>query len=152
MNHYFVQHGKAVSRDIDEARPLSDEGINETLAIAKNLSKNDVVVSQICHSGKKRATQTAEIIAAELGISSIEEIKGMDPNDDVKSFSEMQLSSNTADTMFIGHLPHLQKLVSYLLTDEETLNCITFKNSSVVCIESTDDGASLLWYITPTTI
>lgn len=152
MKYYFVQHGKAVSKDIDEARPLSDDGINETLAIAKKLRINNVTISQICHSGKKRAAQTAEIIAAELGISSVNEIKGMAPNDGVKSFSESQLVSDGGNTLYVGHLPHLGKLVSYLLTNDDSINCVTFQNSAVVCIDSTDNGASILWLMTPTTI
>ena len=152
MKHYFVQHGKAVSKDIDETRPLSDEGIDETLAIAKQLVKNNISISQICHSGKKRAAQTAEIIAAELGLSSTNVIEGLNPNDDVKSFSRNHLTQNTVDTMYVGHLPHLGKLVSYLLSNYETANCVTFQNSAVVCIDTIDNDASLLWYMTPATI
>ena len=151
MKHYFVQHGKAHSKDIDETRPLSDDGIDETLAIAKQLTKNKLLISQICHSGKKRAAQTAEIIAAELGLNSTQIIEWLNPNDDVKHFSQTQLTQLTADTMFVGHLPHLNRLVSYLLCNDETANCVTFQNSAIVCIDTIDGESSLLWYITPET-
>ena len=149
MKHYFVQHGKAISKDIDETRPLSDEGIDETLAIAKHLAKNKLSISQICHSGKKRAAQTAQIIAAELGLPSTQIIEGLSPNDDIKIFSQTQLTQSTADTMYVGHLPHLSELISYLLSHYQTANCITFQNSAVVCIETIEGDSSLLWYITP---
>ena len=152
MKHYFVQHGKAVSKDIDENRPLSEEGIIETRAIAKNLAKNNLLLSQIYHSGKTRTAQTAEIIATELGLSTIDVIDGLNPDDDIKSFAQTRLTSDTTDAMFVGHLPHLNKLVSYLLNGDDAANCITFQNSAVVCIDTDDDGSSLLWYITPTTI
>jgi len=152
MKHYFVQHGKAVSKDVDEKRPLSEEGIIETRAIAKNLAKNNVLLSQIYHSGKTRAAQTAEIIAAELGLSTIDVIDDLNPNDDVKPFAQTRLTADTADAMFIGHLPQLDRLISHLLSKDVDANCITFQNSAVVCIDTDDDGSSLLWYITPTTI
>ena len=152
MNHYFVQHGKALTKDIDATRPLSDEGISETITIAQNLKKNNIPISQICHSGKERAKQTAEIIAKTLSITSVNTIDGLNPNDDVKDFSDSQLSLNNSNTMFVGHLPHLNKLISYLLCKNETTNCVTFQNSGVVCVQTTITDASILWYITPTTI
>ena len=153
MKHYFVQHGKAVSKDINPSRPLSDDGANETRAMAINLASNKLHITRICHSGKERAAQTASIFADELGLPSTEKLEGMSPNDDVQAFSTSQLTADSADTMYVGHLPHLDKLVSYLLCENETANCVTFQNSSVICIETDDRGSSsILWYKTPTTI
>ena len=153
MKHYFVQHGKAVTKDIDKSRPLSDEGVNETRAMAKNLVHNQLRITRICHSGKERAAQTANIFADELDLSSTEILEGMSPNDDVKAFSTSQLTPDSADTMYIGHLPHLDKLISYLLCKNESANCVTFQNSAVACIETDKDGSNtILWYKTPATI
>ena len=152
MKHYFVQHGKAVSKDVDENRPLSEEGIDATRAISKTLARNNIRVSQVFHSGKTRAAQTADIIATELGLASTAAAEGLNPNDDVKSFAQTRLTDDTADAMFVGHLPHLGKLVSYLLSHDESTNCVTFQNSGVVCIDTVDDDSSLSWFITPTTI
>ena len=153
MKHYFVQHGKAVSKDIDKSRPLSSDGVNETRAMAINLANNKLHITRICHSGKERTAQTANIFADELGLSSTEALEGMSPNDDVKAFSISQLTPDNADTMYVGHLPHLDKLVSNLLCGNETANCVTFQNSSVICIETDENGSSsILWYKTPATI
>ena len=149
MKYYFVQHGKATAREIDETQPLSDEGIDETLAIAAVLAKNTLSIKRVFHSGKKRAAQTAEIIAAELGLSTAQTIGGMKPNDDVREFIRTQLTQQTDDCLYVGHLPHLNKLISYLLSHDESANCIEFRNSAVACISTEAGESSLLWYITP---
>lgn len=157
MKYYFVQHGKALSSEVEESRPLSDQGKSETHAIAAILNKNSIQISRICHSGKLRAAQTAQIIASELKVKSNTERKGMKPNDDVSAFiSSISSSDNADDTMYVGHLPQLQKAASFLLTRDETANSVIFQNSAVVCIEVSDEDdsrvASILWFITPSTI
>ena len=153
MKHYFVQHGKAVSKDIDKSRPLSDDGLIQTRTMAIHLANIKLHIKRICHSGKQRAAQTADIFADELGLSSTETLEGMSPNDSIQAFSTSQLTPDNADTMYVGHLPHLDKLASHLLCENETANCVTFQNSSVICIETDDDGSSsILWYKTPATL
>ena len=153
MKHYFVQHGKALTKDIDKSRPLSDEGVSETRAMAKNLAYNQLHITRICHSGKERAAQTANIFADGLGLTSTDALEDMSPNDDVKAFLISQLTPDSADTMYVGHLPHLDKLTSYLLCKNESANCVTFQNSAVVCIETDEnDSSTIHWYKTPATI
>jgi len=156
MKYYFVQHGKALSGDIDETRPLSEEGKSETHAIAVILGKNNIRPSAIFHSGKLRAAQTAEIIAGELDIGSCREREGMKPNDDILAFINTLSSGDANGTMYVGHLPQLQKVVSYLLTKDETSNSVIFQNSAVVCVDVQDDDpgnrSSILWVMTPSTI
>ena len=152
MKYYFAQHGKALSSDVDITRSLSAEGIEETQSVADVLKRNHISISNIVHSGKERAAKTAEIIGSSLGIKSAGTLEGMSPNDDAILFIESILSADLNHTLFIGHLPHIQKAVSYLLTETITFNTITFKNSAVLCIETNEDNASILWYITPDTI
>ena len=52
---YFVQHGIALSKDIDETRPLSDAGADEVNKVASMLKSNHIDVHKIVHSGKLRA-------------------------------------------------------------------------------------------------
>lgn len=152
MKYYFVQHGKSLPSDVDENRPLSPEGMVETIAIAKHLSKNKIHLSLIKHSGKLRAKQTADIIAYENGLDSTDKSEGMKPNDDAVAFSNAVLSSNNDDVLYVGHLPQLQKAISYLLSKDETSNSIKFQNSAVVCIEVDDTNTHIAWYLTPDSI
>ena len=149
MRYYFAQHGKALPSDIDASRSLSAEGKQQTQTIAGILKNNNVRITQIVHSGKERAAQTAEIITASLGIKTSNKMSGMSPNDDARSFVEIISNTDFDNTLFIGHLPHLQKVVSYLLNENASSNFITFQNSAVLCLETDKDKASILWYITP---
>ena len=148
MNLYLAQHGKALSKETDETRPLSQDGITETKVVAKALKENGISISNIFHSGKLRAAQTAEIFAAILKSPAIKLDLGMKPNDDAAHFAK-SLSADNDSALYVGHLPHIQKVVSYLLNNDDQSKSIAFKNSAIVNIEIVDGSASILWYITP---
>lgn len=143
MATYLVQHGKAVSKEADKNRPLSIEGRQETAVIADKLMS--VNVTRICHSGKTRARETAEILAAKLANNQTCQISGMDPNDDVIAFST-KLKDNF---MYVGHLPHLGNLVSFLTCGDESADVLQFVNSGVVCLEKTENSYHIRWFIVP---
>ena len=66
MALYIVQHGKGLPKGADPEQGLSPEGAGEVEKIAGVAKGYNVNVSEIVHSGKKRAKQTAEILAASL--------------------------------------------------------------------------------------
>jgi phosphohistidine phosphatase len=55
MRLYLVQHGEAVSKDIDPDRPLTAAGRQDIELLASFLWRHRVSVSRIIHSGKARA-------------------------------------------------------------------------------------------------
>ena len=143
---FFAQHGLAVDKSIDAERPLSREGIVQTQAIAQQLLAAGVNISKIFHSGKLRARQTAEIFAQVLNLSAVASHEGFSPNDDVRQ-TKPQLTIE--DALYIGHLPHLDKLVSLLVSEDETTGVLIFQNSAVVCLEkgSNKENYSIQWYL-----
>jgi len=143
---YFVQHGLAVDKTENPERPLSESGIKQTSAIAKQVQQAALPVDIILHSGKLRAQQTAEIFATHLNISGVTEVAHLSPNDDIKLMAR-ELNSNNA--LYVGHLPHLEKLVSYLVTNNEDTNIIKFQNSAVACLESNNAQYQIHSYLTP---
>ena len=142
---YFVQHGIAESKEIDPARPLSKSGEEITARLAALLNRKDVQITKVCHSSKLRAEQTASIFASILDVSEVTQLDGMNPNDD----PSIIIGNMTDATMYIGHLPHVQKVVSKLVTDDENNQVLEFQNSAVACIEIEDNQAYLKWFITP---
>ncbi len=88
MTHriYFAQHGLAVDKTEDPERPLSPAGRDQTKTIANTLLDSKISVSNIFHSEKLRASQTAEIFARILKISSLSAIEGF------RSFSSVRLA------------------------------------------------------------
>lgn len=142
---YFVQHGIAEPKEIDETRPLSKKGIDITQQIATYLNKQDVVINEVVHSGKLRAEQTASIFAEILNVSETTALDGMKPNDD----PSILIGKIKDSTMYVGHLPHVQKVISKIVTGDENNQAIAFQNSAVACIEVQENQGYLKWFITP---
>ena len=84
MALFLVQHGKSLPKDVDPDQGLSKEGIGEVERIANVAQNYSIHISQINHSVKTRARQTAEIFALTLKPSGgIHERNGLKPLDDV---------------------------------------------------------------------
>jgi phosphohistidine phosphatase len=98
------------------------------------------------HSGKTRARETAQIFAERLGDGNLYEMSGMNPNDDVIRFAAGLKEDNT---MYVGHLTHLGKLVSYLVAGDESAGVVKFVNGGVVCVEKGTAGYSIAWSLNP---
>ena len=115
---YLVQHGEAKREEEDPARPLTDKGKSEVEKIASFIAKTGIHIERILHSGKLRALQTAEILASHLKPPrGIEQADALDPLADPKIWAE-RLKDTNEDIMLVGHLPHLSKLASLLLTGD----------------------------------
>lgn len=150
MKLYLVQHGDALPKDIDPERPLSDKGQADVERIASFLEKAGVTVSRVVHSGKKRAEQTAELLAASVASGEkVEAVSGIAPLDSTDEL--VQKASEWAEnTMAVGHLPYMEKLVSRLLTGHETPCIVAFTQGSVVCLEHGEAGDwKLVWIVRP---
>ena len=69
---YFVRHASAghhLANPVqDEKRPLDDEGIEQCTQVGRALAAMDVRVDAVISSPLKRATQTASLVANELGL------------------------------------------------------------------------------------
>ena len=63
MRLYLVQHGEAKSEAEDPERSLTKRGEEETGKVSVAAKRLSIRPSKIHHSGKKRAEQTAGIIA-----------------------------------------------------------------------------------------
>ena len=81
MSVFLVQHGLSLPKAEDPEKGLSDRGREETLKIAEVAAGYGVKISKIFHSGKKRAEQTArmmaEILCPGLGIEQMADISAM---------------------------------------------------------------------------
>jgi phosphohistidine phosphatase len=143
---YLAQHGLALDKKIDPERPLSEQGIAQTRTVAEQLQQANINVTRIFHSGKLRARQTAEIFASVLAVDVLASTAGFSPNDDVKQ-TVSRLTFD--DALYIGHLPHLDKLVSLLVSGDEASDVLMFQNSAVVCLEkdTSKDNYSIRWYL-----
>ena len=145
MSMYFVQHGVALDKSVDAHRPLSEQGKQDVEKIAHQLAKQDLGIKQVLHSGKSRSAQTASVIASILNVPKVQQIESLSPNDNIK-----QLISLLEDNcMYVGHLPHIGKIVSKLLCDNENIQIVQYENAAVVCISRDEAGCHLNWMLKP---
>jgi len=151
MRLYLVQHGKAKSKEEDPDRPLSDQGINESRQVAEFANQHlELMVSKIFHSGKTRARQTAELLTGIIksGTDS-EKADRLEPMADPSIWAN-KLNSSRDNIMLIGHLPHLSRLTSLLLTGTQDKAIVNFRNSGIVCLERDDNNNwGVTWILTP---
>lgn len=144
MALYLVQHGKALSKEVDSGKSLSDEGKSEVRHIAQVARSYLVKPAEIRHSGKKRAIQTAEIFASLLdppgGIKEMAGIKALD--DPITLAQELK---NDDDLMLVSHLPFLEKLTSVLVAGLPEVRVVKFQNGGIVCLDKDEDDKS--WFI-----
>lgn len=150
---YLVQHAEAVSEQEDPARGLSDKGSADIIKVAAFIAGMSIRVKKICHSGKTRSIQTAQVLAdfikSEEGIQPAE---GLAPRDDPGKWFAM-LQDSKDNMMLVGHLPHLGRLSSQLLCGDRERNLIDFKMGGVACLKRSGDGVwSLQWMVTPEVI
>lgn len=150
MKLYLVQHGEAVSKQEDPARPLSEQGMQDVQAVAAFLGDAGIKLARVWHSGKRRAEQTAEILArVVLSGGRAEVIEGISPNDPVGEFAT-DADVWEEDTLVAGHLPFMSRLVSLLTTGETDTGLVQYQPGSLVCLERVDaEQWVILWMIRP---
>ncbi|GAH10759.1 unnamed protein product, partial [marine sediment metagenome] len=84
MKLYLVQHAKAASKEQDPQRPLIQEGRGELQKVTEFIKPLKLSVDYLWHSEKKRAVQTAELLAEAVEIKKAKTLReGLGPNDDV---------------------------------------------------------------------
>ena len=136
MKLYLAQHGEACGKDIDPGRPLTDQGREDIERLAEFLGRAGIEVERVIDSGKLRAAQTADLLAAALApMAELETNDRIDSNDDPRAF---------------GHLPFLARLVSLLVVEDLDRPIAAYQPGSVVCLELDTDGHwQINWMIRP---
>lgn len=150
MKLYLVQHGEAELTEKSSERELTDQGQLDVTNIAEFLGRTGVRVDRIIHSGKLRAQQTASILASAVGEDApVETTPMINPNDDPKPFA-LEISELTSDTMIVGHMPFMARLVSYLISGDTNRIITLYHPGSVVCLERDTGGPwTIAWMLRP---
>lgn len=150
MKLYLVQHAKAALKEVDPQRSLTEEGRRDVQKVAAFIKPLKLWVDCLWNSGKRRAVQTAEILAEVVEIKEAKIARdGLVPNDDVATLRD-ELASVQQDIMIVGHLPFLSKLASLLLAGSESAETIAFKNGGIVCLNRAETNQwQIDWIVTP---
>jgi phosphohistidine phosphatase len=115
MQIYLVRHGDAAVHPGESERRLTERGRENVRLIAKWLAGRGIAPREIRHSVKLRARETAEILAAALPDATVTEVQGLAPEDSILDAAE-EVHRGRDDVMLVGHLPHLDRLASHLVS------------------------------------
>jgi len=120
-----MQHGESYPKEEDPERSLTSRGEEQIHLSGKALKQMDVYFDCIISSPKKRAQQTAEIIATELGfpqdkINVTETLEPTVPAEDALSYLQSRTLKNRV--FLAGHLPSLGEIASALMSERSHIS------------------------------
>jgi phosphohistidine phosphatase len=151
MKLYLVQHGDAKTKSEDPERPLTEQGRKDVAQVAAFAQRADVQVSQIRHSGKRRAEETAAILAEYLApAGGVMALPGLAPKDDTDRVAEL-LNRETRPLMLVGHRPFMERLAGLLVADSQDRVVVGFRKGGIVCLERDPKSWTwtVCWMVTP---
>lgn len=149
MRLYLVQHGDSLPAEADPERSLSARGRSDVERLAAFL-KGRAQVARVWHSGKTRARQTAELLAATIGTHAhIEARRGIDPLEPVDAFAA-EVQGWEEDALVAGHQPFMGKLVARLVRGTAEPEVVRFDPGTAICLERAADGRWIVqWMLRP---
>lgn len=150
MKLYLAQHGDSLPEEVNPERPLSERGWDDVSRLAEFVGGTGIRVRRVYHSGKLRARQTAELLGGQLAsVGAIEGACGLNPNDPVEPVAD-QISRWTEDTLLVGHLPFMGRLVAYLVGGANDRPVAAFQPGSLACLERDAGGRwAVAWMLCP---
>lgn len=152
---YFVRHASAGQRKLnskkDEKRPLDSDGVHQCTQMGRVLASMDVTVDAVISSPLKRATQTASLVANELGYEGKLHIENaLRPEAKYDQFRDMLRKYPHADAvMVVGHNPNFSEFLGQIIADNGSHALVDMKKGSVAKVEREQKKFVLHWLITP---
>ena len=147
MKVYLVHHVDALSKEQDPARHISAKGHVQADRIGKRLKGLGANPVRILYSDKQWTIDTAERVAAQLGLSSraAKTAYPINTGDPVAPFIA-EINASQGDIMMCGHVDYLMRTVSQLVCGDEKRKVIEFKpgNGTTACLE----GSGSQWAVT----
>jgi phosphohistidine phosphatase len=156
MHLVLFRHGPAAAQDFarwpdDAERPLTPRGITRTRAAARGLARIAPPVASILTSPYVRAVDTARILGAVLGVSTVETLEALAPGSPSGKLLTM-VGRMPADhaVVLVGHEPDLGALAALLLG---AASALPLKKAGA-CALSFEEGvrpgrARLEWFVPP---
>jgi len=149
MELYLVRHGEAKSETEDARRPLNERGRREVESVARAAAAKGITVLEILQSDKLRAGETAEILARHLfPAGGVRRTQGLGPEDD-PFIAKVELEAAAHSLMLVGHLPHLGRLASLLLTGNPDSVVVGFSTATIACLARERGRWRMRWTLSP---
>lgn len=150
MRIYLVRHGDSNPLGSDNGRLLSDAGRADIERLAKFLAPQNLQISRIFHSEKARARETAQLLSTALATPyEFEILTELDPTAPIEPVARI-IHALESDTMFVGHMPFMGRLISKLIAGTENLDTVLFKTGTIACLEQLEQTHWIVrWVLNP---
>lgn len=110
MQLFLIRHGIAEDGDDDAARPLSPDGAKRFRQEVRGLRALGVRFDRVLHSPKRRAVETAELLAPLVdGEYEVSALLAQAPS------AELLAQLHGGVVAVVGHEPHLSSLLAWLV-------------------------------------
>ncbi|HEX4663726.1 MAG TPA: phosphohistidine phosphatase SixA [Terriglobales bacterium] len=152
---YFVRHASAGQKKLspkkDEKRPLDADGVHQCTQMGRVLSAMQVSVDAILSSPLKRATQTAALIANEIGHEGKLYIENaLRPDAKYEQFRDMlRKYSKSEAVLVVGHNPNFSEFLGHTIGENGSRAHVDMKKAAVARVESQQKKLVLSWLLTP---
>ena len=147
MKVYLVHHADALSAEQDPQRHISPKGRDQADRLGMRFRALGVAPARILHSDKQWTIDTAQRIAAKLGLEdrTAKPAYPISTDDPVAPFVA-EIAAARGDIMMCGHVDYLLRAASRLVCGDERRKVVEFKpgNGTAVCLEGQGED----WVIT----
>jgi phosphohistidine phosphatase len=152
---YFLRHASAGQHVMDpkkdEKRPLDKQGIEQCGYIGRALAALDTQVDMVITSPLKRATQTASLVANELGHEGKLQVDdGLRPGATFADFGKLLAKYQRYEAiMVVGHNPNLSEFLSRMISGGTGRGAVDLRKGAVARVETSRQSGTLQWCVTP---
>jgi phosphohistidine phosphatase len=147
LRHAAAEETSESGRDAD--RVLTAAGEKRAGAVARGLASLKPGIELVLTSPYRRARQTAEPAARELGLSRrLRESRALEPGHDPQEILEEIRSEQAAGVLLVGHEPHLGALLGRLVAGRPLVT-IPLKKAAMARVEWDGTGAGELRALLP---
>ena len=153
MELYVARHARAADESRGGDRPLTEAGRDDARRVGTAMAAAGARIPEVWHSRKLRARETADLLAGAIGgVSHLTERSDLSPLADPSDVRDaVREHESDGPLLLVGHLPHVERLVSLLLTGDENAEVVEVPTGAVLRLVSADDGRRwrLTWFVTP---
>ena len=153
MELYVARHAQAVEESRGGDRPLTEAGRDDARRVGAAMAIAGVEIADVWHSGKLRARETADLLAGAIGgVSHLKERSDLSPLANPSDVLDaVRDHESDGPLLLVGHLPHVERLASLLLTGDENAEVVEVPTGGVLRLVGADDGRHwrLTWFVTP---
>jgi phosphohistidine phosphatase len=147
LRHAMAEENSESGRDADRA--LTAEGEKRARAVARGLATLEPAIELVLSSPYRRARQTAEPAARELGLlRRLRDSRALEPGRDPQEILEELRAERAAGVLLVGHEPHLGALLGRLVAGRPLLT-LPLRKAAVARAEWDGTGTAELRALLP---